>query len=222
MFATDPTALRELVPEPLMVNTEKPTMTFWLGKSNIIKPTPIAYHEAALVAPVSFPRKDQKPIPGFFPIAMYLDSSDSDLLTLGNKIWGFNKYSASVSLTREQKSITGRVTLAETQIVSLKMELPGKTAELLSFDILPYFNRRYIPGINSDKDPEIDQLAMVPFKNYQQTKRIVGGGEITMKSSPQLRQPLDEIPITKVLMASYSEGGLSFEDGSVLVDYLKQ
>jgi len=206
-FQTSQDVVDRLVPEPLNANSEG-LMILDIGLQKM--EMGLNYHEMILSIPVEFNGK----IGGFCAL-LYLDNADA--ITGGREIWGFPKYFADINFTKDDKSITAQISRYGQLILDATAEL-GKTITIPEApDPLAYV-LKYIPSIE-EGSVDVQQLNSVYSRNNTITKLQEAKVELTINSIPDAS--IGEIPVIKILNASYRESNFLLGYGKIEYDYLR-
>lgn len=209
-FRTAPEVLKALVPEPLAPNTDG-LMFLYVGRhrtSNIGD-----YNEAILGVPASLNGKA-----GNYAVVLYLDKPVP--LVVGRERTGWHKKDAQITIIEEEGLLKARIerngaVLAQAE---MRMEKPANP-EMLAKS-LPFFVLKVIPSANPDAPPEILQLVSTASKNRKVKSGMMGRAALVFSGSAS--DPLNTIPITEVLGATYTVAEFDLGGGEILHDYLKQ
>ena len=206
-FQTSQDVIDRLVPEPLNANSEGLIiLDIGLQKMEI----GLNYHEVILSIPVEFNDKN-----GGFCSLLYLDNADA--ITGGREIWGYPKYFADISIKKDDKNVTAKVTRRGNVVIEVSVEL-GKTISIPEAPDPLAFVLKYIPSIE-EGSIDVKQLNSVYSSNNTITKLQEAKAKMTINSIPDAA--IGEIPIIKILNASYSESNFLLGYGKIEFDYLK-
>lgn len=207
-FQTSQDVIDRLVPEPLNANSEGLViLDIGLQKMEI----GLNYHEVILSIPVEF----NDNIGGFCSI-LYLDNSDA--ITGGREIWGFPKYFADISIEKDGNKVTAQVTRNGTVVIDASAELGESISIPEAPDPLAYV-LKYIPSVE-EGSIDVQQLNSVYMRNNTITKLQELKAELTINNIPDAS--IGEIPIIRILSASYRESNFLLGYGKIEYDYLKK
>ena len=206
-FQTSQDVIDRLVPEPLNANSEGLIiLDIGLQKMEI----GLNYHEMILSIPVEFNGKN-----GGFCALLYLDNADA--ITGGREIWGFPKYFADISIKKDDKNVTAQITRYGALIIKADLEL-GKTLSIPEAPDPLAFVLKYIPSIE-EGSIDVKQLNSVYSSNYTITKLQEAKANLTINSIPDAA--IGDIPITKILNATYFESNFLLGYGKIEFEYSK-
>ena len=88
-------------------------------------------------------------------------------------------------------------------------ELPSK----------PMFNIKYIPSVQSSRQADVHQLTSSILEQRKVHNMRLGTADLRFSSSPH--DPLGEIPIHSIVVASSSEQSFVLPAGEVVFDFLE-
>jgi len=205
---TSQEVINRLVPEPLNANSDGLViLDIGLQKMEI----GLNYHEVILSIPVEFNDKF-----GGFCFLLYLDNSDA--IAGGREIWGFPKYFADISFKKDDTNVTAKVTRNGNVVIEVNAEL-GNTVSIPEASDPLAFILKYIPSIE-EGSVDVQQLNSVYSSNYTITKLQEAKAELTIHNIPDAS--IGEIPIIKILSATYRESNFLLGYGKVEHDYLRK
>jgi acetoacetate decarboxylase len=207
-FQTSQDVLNRLVPKPLVANSEG-LINLDIGLQKMV--VGLNYHEMILSIPVEFNGKK-----GTYAAILYLDNARA--ITPGREIWGFPKYFADISFQKDTNKVAVRISKDEKLLIEANLELGNiinnyKAPDPLSFVL------KYIPSVE-EGSVDVKQLNSVYLTNYTFTKLQLAKAKLTINSIPD--NSIGEIPIIKILNATYFESNFILGFGKIEYDYLKQ
>lgn len=207
-FQTSQDVIDRLVPEPLNANSEGIiNLDIGLQKMEI----GLNYHEVILSIPAEFNDKN-----GGYCSLLYLDNSDA--ITGGREIWGFPKYYADISIEKDENNVSAKVTRNGNVVIEVNAEL-GKTVSIPELPDPLTFILKFIPSVE-EGSVDVQQLNSVYMRNNTITKLQEAKAELTIKNIPDAS--VGEIPIIKILNASYRKSDFLLGYGKVEYDYLNE
>jgi len=211
LFRTNPEILKELVPSPLIPNSNNLAFVY-VGDFHMDVPIAGKYREAGLGVPVTF-----KETVGDFYVSLYLDSALA--ITAGREIWGWPKKDAeitySVSRGVVQVSVSrGGISLISASVNEMEQVIPVPHEP----DTLA-FNLKIVPSVKKNHPPDVFQLTSA-ITVSKKKELIRGTATLTFESS--VTDPLGRIPIIEVLSGEHSIEDLTLDYGEVLFDYLAE
>jgi acetoacetate decarboxylase len=161
--------------------------------------------------PVEFNGKE-----GFFIPIMYLDKVYP--ITGGREIWGFPKYDAEINFQKDEKKATASLNKNGKLLIEAELELGNVINKNTGSDPL-IFILKYIPSIE-EGSVDVKKLNSVLMTNSIYTKYQEATAKLIINNIPDAS--IGEIPIIKILDASYSESNFILGFGKTEYDYLKQ
>lgn len=210
-FKTSPDVLRELVPEPLIINKDS-LITVFIGMLNIVKPEPITYYEAAIMIPVSYDDKKGNYMP-----VLYLDKTLP--ITVGREIWGFPKFQAEVNMEVKDGIVEASVRRGETTLLDITLHF-GDPVSFEPSSKSYIFLMKSIPSAKGEFAHDVRQLTTALLHNRKASK--VNPGEAKLSFGSSMSDPLSMIPIVEVTSGFYTIGGFVLDYGEVVYNYLSQ
>ena len=209
VYRTDPTKLRELVPEPLevaapLVNFEFIRMPDSTGFGD--------YTESGQVIPVTFQGRK-----GTYSHCMFLD--DHPPIAGGRELWGFPKKLARPTLVAEIDTLIGKLHYGSVEIAVGTMGYKHKTADLAAIKSAmegPNFLLKIIPHV--DGSPRICELVEYQLTDINLKGAWTGPAALTLTS--HALAPLAELPVLEVVSATHILADLTLGLGKVVHDYL--
>ena len=211
-FRTDPTVLREIVPEPLTIGD--PLVTF-----EVIKMPDSCgfgdYNEAGMEIAVI----DKDGNHGSYTHMRFLD--DEAPTAGGREIWGYPKKIASPTLTVESDALVGRLKYGSVDVavatMGYKYSMLDIQAEQKKTAETPCFLLKIIP--NPDTTPAICQLV-----RYYCSDVVVKGawtGPADVEFFRHVLAPLAKVPVLEIVSAKHVICDLTLGAGEIFHDYLK-
>lgn len=207
-FQTTQEVIKRLVPEPLVANSEG-IMILDIGLQKML--IGLQYHEMILSIPVAFNGKM-----GAYAALLYLNSMRA--ITPGREVWGFPKFEAEISLQKDDNKAVALIQKDGKVIIAAELELGNiihveKTPDPLVFVL------KFIPGVEKGS-VDVKKLNSVYMTDNTITKYQEARAKLTINSIPD--NAAGEIPVIKILNASYSESNFILGFGQTEYDYLKQ
>lgn len=209
-YRTDPGALRDLVPEPLMpiddvVKYEFMRMPDSTGFG--------AYTECGQVIPVTFQGRE-----GSYTHAMFLN--DEAPIAGGREIWGFPKKLAQPHVEVVQDTLVGTLDMTGLRVASATMGYKHRaldTAEVARGMTRPGWLLKIIPDVDCTR-PRICELVEFQLEDL----RIKGAweGPAGLEFYQHALAPLTDLPLREVLGATHVQTDLTLGLGHVVHDYL--
>ena len=207
-FQTSQDVINRLVPKPLVVNTGGLiNLDIGFQKMEI----GLNYHEMILSVPVEFNGKK-----GDYAALLYLD--DFNAITPGREIWGFPKYFAEITFQKDTDHVTARISKDKKLIIEADVELGNIINNYKAPDPLN-FVLKYIPSVEEGL-VDVKQLNSVYSSNFTFNKLQLAKAKLTINNIPD--NSIGEIPIIKILNASYFESNFILGFGKKEFDYLQQ
>jgi acetoacetate decarboxylase len=208
-YRTDPQKLRELVPEPLMV--EEPLVKFEF----IRMPDSTGfgdYTECGQVIPVTF--KGRK---GGYSHCMFLD--DHPPIAGGRELWGFPKKLAKPTLRAQIDTLVGTLDYGPVRIATGTMGYKHKSADLAAVKaslLAPNFLLKIMPHV--DGTPRICEIV----EYYLEDINLKGAwtGPAALSLAPHALAPIAELPVLEVMSGIHIIADLTLGLGKVVHDYL--
>jgi acetoacetate decarboxylase len=206
---TEPKIIRELVPEPLKIDTDS-TLNIVIAVHNMKGYS--TYKEACFTIAVSYNGNK-----GWYIPVLFLDKIMPILA--GREIYGFSKVGAEISFEEKGGKFHANIERAGTNIMDLTLSA-GKP--VIPIPGLParegYFNYKIIPSVKEGAPPDADQLTYTKFDNFKMTELRIGKADIKFNSTDSF--PLKKIPVTDIASAIYFECDFTLNYGEVVYDYL--
>jgi len=208
-YRTDPKKLRELVPEPLIV--EEPLVKFEF----IRMPDSTGfgdYTESGQIIPVSF--KGRK---GGYSHCMFLN--DHPPIAGGRELWGFPKKLAQPTLRAEIDTLVGTLDYGPVRIATGTMGYKHKAADLAAVKTAleaPNFLLKIIPHV--DGTPRICEIV----EYYLEDIDLKGAwtGPVALSLAYHALAPVAELPVLEVVSGMHIIADLTLGLGKVVHDYL--
>jgi acetoacetate decarboxylase len=213
-YETDPEAVRQAVPEPLVPVPESVIYYEWIRMPDSSGFGD--YTESGVVIPCTY-----QGTPCNFTAQMYLD--DEPPIAAGREIWGFPKKNADPKMEIVHDTLTGTLHYAGQLVAMGTMAYKhephvrdvNKTYEALQ---KMQCNLKLIPGV--DGNPAIAQLVA-----YNLTEITVKGswtGPARLHLVPHVNAPVADFPVRKIVGGRHFIADLTLPYGRVIHDYLKQ
>ncbi len=213
IYESDPEAIREAVPEPLVPDPSNQVFYEWIKMPDSSGFGD--YTESGVVIPCSF-----KGQPFSFVAQMYLD--DEPPIAGGREIWGFPKKHAQPKMEVVQDTLTGTLHYAGQMVamgtMAYKFENlardPAKTlASLKKNQAL----LKIIPG--ADGKPAICQLVQVNLTEI----KVKGSWSAPARLHlvPHVNAPVADLPVKRIIGGRHFIADLTLPWGKVIHDYLK-
>lgn len=212
-ITSDTETLRKLVPEPLVPNTTN-TIYLYIGEFNLKHPQEINYREAGLLIPVTFKDKNKTEHGSYFPV-LYLDHIDA--IIGGREVYGFPKFLADITFTRNNKSIHGLVKIDGETIIEADFNITTKVEN----PFLPNWNMyslKRIPGPNLQDGNAIKQIISAPQNGIKIHEMHLATATLKLHSTD--KNPLGAIPIVKTSDPFVRIENMTINEGKVLHDFL--
>jgi len=207
VFQTSPDLVKKLVPEPVIANPGG-IMVIAIGVQRM--ESGISYHEMYFAIPSAANGKE-----GLFIPILYLDKALP--LYLGREIWGFPKYEAEFNYSKDDKNVAASIHKDGKLLIEVAIELGNSVNDMKAADPL-VFVLKYIPSAE-EGSIDVKKLNSVIMANYTYTKYQQGLAKLVINNIPDAI--IGEIPIYKILDASYSEVNFILGFGKTEYDYLK-
>ncbi len=208
--------LRKLVPKPLIPNAGN-TIYFYIGEFNLNHPEKINYRESGLLIPVTYKDKEKNKTEhgSYFPV-LYLDHIDA--IIGGREVYGYPKYLADITFTREDKSIQGIVKINGELLIEVEFDITTKVKN----PSLPSWNMyslKRIPGPDLKNGNVIKQIISAPQNGIKIHEMHLATA--TLKLHSVGKNPLGAIPILNISNPFFRVENMTINAGKVLYDYLK-
>jgi acetoacetate decarboxylase len=208
-YRTDPTKLRELVPEPLQI--EEPLVKFEF----IRMPDSTGfgdYAESGQVIPVSFQGRN-----GGYTHCMFLN--DHPPIAGGRELWGFPKKLAEPTLKAEIDTLVGTLHYGPLRIAIGKMGYKHKQADLAAVKAsltAPNFLLKILPHV--DGTARVCELVEYHLEDIDLKGAWTGPAQLTLFSHSLA--PLAELPVLEIVSGVHIIADLTLPLGKVVHDYL--
>jgi len=192
-FLTDPDTIAKILPPPLEP-ADTPRMTAMVGRwrSNCVGD----YDGGALY--VAAKHGD---LEGDYVLAMWMDGDQA--LIYGRDLFGEPKKQATSRLYRSGDHLTGIVTRHGVDLVKIEVDLTVDHGPTQASGA--NFNFKARPSVDGNGLEEDAILTVCEFDNELRVSRE-GSGSVQLTGTPH--DPLDEIPVLKVLRGAFVEGDL--------------
>jgi acetoacetate decarboxylase len=209
-YRSTPEALREVVPEPLMIDEPLVRIEF------VRMPDSTgfgSYSGAAQVIPVRFGGEA-----GGYTRFMFLDSHPP--ISGGRELWGFPQKLAGSRLAVEHDHLVGVLDFGPVRVASGTMgykhrALPAAEAEAALAE--PGYLLKIIPHV--DGTPRICEL--VRYRRGGVTVHGAWSGPATLDLHPHALAPLIDLPVVEVVSGLHYIADFTLELGEVVHDYLR-
>ena len=208
-YRTDPQKLRELVPEPLMI--EEPLVKFEF----IRMPDSTGfgdYTESGQVIPVAF-----RGCKGNYSLCMFLN--DHPPIAGGRELWGFPKKLGSPTLRAETDTLIGTLDYGSVRVATGTMGYKHRALDTASVHAalsLPNYLLKIIPHV--DGSPRICELVEYSLEGID----VKGAwtGPVALSLMPHALAPVAELPVLEVVAAVHTVADLTLGLGRVVHDFL--
>ncbi len=209
-YETDMDALREVVPEPLVVTD--PIVKFEF----IRMPDSTGfgdYTESGQVIPVLFQGS-----PGNYTHAMYLD--DLPPIAGGREIWGFPKKLAQPELAVHHETLLGTLDYGPTRIANATM---GYKYETVDSDLVmkSMLATNYLLKIIPDVDGSTRICELVAYELCDIVIKGAWTGPTQLELFHHALAPVANLPVKRVISGLHIKSDLTLPYGRVVYDYLK-
>jgi acetoacetate decarboxylase len=210
-YRTDPDALREVVPEPLMV--AEPVVKYQFVR--MPDSTGFGHYAgSAQVIPVHLDGQDEV---GGYIHAMYLDAHPP--IAGGRELWGFPQKLAAPALRVEHDTLVGTLDFGPVRVAVGTMgfkhrALPESVA--LTGLRQPGFLLKILPHV--DGRPRVCELV-----RYRLSDLVFKGGwsgPAALALHPHALAPVADLPVLEVMSATHVIADLTLDLGQVVHDYL--
>jgi acetoacetate decarboxylase len=171
----------------------------------------LSYHEMILNIPVEFNGKT-----GSSAALLYLNNSIA--ISSGREIWGFPKYYADISFQKENNHIAVQISQDKKLLIEADVSL-GNTIRDYKKDDPLVFVQKFIPSVEKGSI-DVKQINSVYLSNCTYSKYQEAEAKLIINSIPD--GSVGEIPVIKILKASYFEYSFILGFGKIEYDYLKQ
>ncbi len=205
---TSPDVLRELVPEPLVVNPAG-QLFIYVGDLNIA-PHHVRYHEAGIMIPASDGREE-----GVYLPVLYLDRVLP--IVVGREVWGYPKFQADIDLVEEAGVVRASVKSEGTSLIDATLRL-GAPVPPVNMTPRTMFLLKRIPSVTGPSALDVRQLTTAVLRDERCTE--MRPGEATLRLGSTALDPLGSIPILELVNAFYIKGGFVLDHGRIVHDYL--
>lgn len=211
IFETSPEVLRALVPKPLIPNPEN-QMRITIGEQKVIKPLPYNYYEVYFSIPVSFGDKKGRYLP-----VLYLNKAGA--IVSGREIWGYSKLDADIKFAVKDGMVQAVVVRQGIEILKLSLKLGPFIGPIPNSPGGLSYSLKLIPSADKNSPIAIKQLTTAIVKDVAVQKLAFGEAKLVLGGSDS--DPLDQIPVKKILKAYYAESDFVLDYGEIVYDYLK-
>ena len=211
MFRTSQEVLRDLVPEPLVVNPDG-HMIIYIGALNVVSPVSVSYLEAGIMIPSTDGREE-----GVYLPVLYLDKALP--IVVGREVWGFPKFQADLSLQEKAGVVHARVVSEEISLIDavLRMGAPIPPPVLSPGT---FFLMKRVPSVTAPTVYDVKQLTTAVLRDEIQQE--VRPGEATLRLGSTATDPLERIPVIDIVQGVYCTGGFVLDYGRIVHNYLAE
>src|SRR3990167_1581818 len=209
-YETDPQALRDFVPYPLVPNEKNHVLYEWIampdssGFGN--------YQESGIVIPCTYKGEEIN-----YVGAMLLDCEPP--IACGREIWGFPKKRANPKLVVEGDTLLGTVDYANQQIafgtMSFKYNKIDPNIALQSL-MKPSCNLKIIPEPESATQ-SLGQLIKFTLQDVEIKGAWYGPARLHLQHSAAA--PVADLPVRKIVGGKHILANLTLPAGNILYDY---
>ena len=211
-YESDPTVIREAVPEPLEPNKDNLVAFEWINMPDSSGFG--SYTESGCVIPCTYKGESVNYIVG-----MYLD--DEAPIAAGREVWGFPKKYAEPKLEVVKDTLTGTLSYAGQMVAMGTMgykhenhssEIESNVAAIAKTQV----NLKLIPGI--DGKPQIAEL--VAYNITDITVKGCWTGPARLHLVPHVNAPVADLPVKRVVSGKHIIADLTLPYGRMLHNYL--
>jgi len=211
-YRSDPAKLREVVPEPLVVDEREPLVKYEF----IRMPNSTGfgdYTETGQVIPVTFEGRK-----GGYTHCMFLN--DEPPIAGGRELWGFPKKLANPTLHTEIDTLVGTLDYGPVRVATGTMGYKHRAADpaaIMASLEAPNFLLKIIPHV--DGSTRICELV----EYYLEDIALKGAwtGPAALSLMPHALAPVADLPVLEVLSAVHILADLTLGLGKVVHDYLR-
>lgn len=210
LFKTTSEVTRELVPEPLVPNSDN-LMAIFVCRH---KASGFGvYNEVMLFVPSIF-----EEMSGNYVAYLYMDNDAG--IAAGREIYGWPKKEARITIVEKGEVLLATVERGGIELVRAAMELAelGKPEDFQFSE--PWFNFKLIPSVKMDTPPEVMQLTSTTEENLKVKRVYTGRATLEFGTSPV--DPLHKIPIREVQGGVYMNADFALAYGDIIYDYLAE
>jgi len=208
-YRTDLDALREVVPEPLLV-TEPIVKYEFIRMPNS---TGFGdYTESGQVIPVTFEGRA-----GGYVHSMYLN--DEAPIAGGRELWGFPKKLASPSMVVETDTLVGKLDYGSVRVATSTMGYKHRAldaAAVLAGMLAPNYLLKIIPHV--DGSPRICELVQYFLEDV--TIHGAWTGPAALELAHHALAPVARLPVLEVISGTHILSDMTLGMGTVIHDYL--
>jgi len=208
-YRTDLDALREVVPEPLLV-TEPIVKYEFIRMPNS---TGFGdYTESGQVIPVTFNGRA-----GGYVHSMYLN--DEAPIAGGRELWGFPKKLASPSMVVETDTLVGKLDYGSVRVATSTMGYKHRAldaAAVLAGMLAPNYLLKIIPHV--DGSPRICELVQYFLEDV--TIKGAWTGPAALELAHHALAPVARLPVLEVISGTHILSDMTLGMGTVIHDYL--
>lgn len=206
-FQSSQEVIDKLVPEPLVANSQG-LMVINIGTQRIAPG--YTYSELILSIPVTYNKMN-----GSYCFLLYLDEVPP--IIAGREIWGFPKYYADFEIEINDRNADAKVLSEGNLLIEAELEFGNSKMIENSQDPL-LFVVKNIPSIEKGRI-DVKQLNSLYMSNYTVTKLIEAEAKLSINEISNAS--IGQIPVIRILNASYTETDFILDYGKIEYDYLK-
>jgi acetoacetate decarboxylase len=211
-YESDPSAIREAVPEPLQPAPENQVYFEWIAMPDASGFG--SYAESGCVIPCHYQGQEVN-----FTVQMYLNNEPP--ISGGREIWGFPKKFGHPKLEVVEDTLTGtlvyaRQTVAVGTMVYKQRDLSSELKAVAASLGKTQTNLKIIPG--ADGEPAIAQL--VAYKLCDIAVKGAWSGPARLHLVPHVNAPVADLPVRRAIEGRHIIADLTLPYGRVLHDYL--
>lgn len=207
---TTPEVLRALVPEPLFVNPDG-RLIIYVANFNIVAPCQASYYEAGIMIPASDGQEE-----GVYMPVLYLDKTLP--IVAGREVWGFPKFPAELSLSKENGVVHASVKSEGTLLIEATVHL-GDPLPPTNMSPNTCFLMKTIPSAQGPPAYDVKQLTTAVIRD--EVCQEVYPGEATLRLGSTASDPLEQIPVLEIVNSGYFTGGFVLDYGRIVHNYLE-
>jgi acetoacetate decarboxylase len=207
-FQTDPSVLRELVPEPLIPNEDAKV---YVSSAEFLSSGFGRYLEAHVFTHATYEGR-------LVNFSMYLVLDSDVAIGAGREIWGFPKKLGRLTLDMKDDVVRTTVERGGITLIDAAVHLAELGTEEDLGGTPEWVAHRFIPNVSNSAPPDIDQLTSTTLTNIVTQDVYKGAATLAFGSSPSDR--LELLPVNEVTGGFYFQYQFTLGDGEVIHDYL--
>jgi acetoacetate decarboxylase len=207
-FTTDPSVLRELVPEPLIPNEDAKV---YVSSAEFLSSGFGRYLEAHIFTHATYEGR-------LVNFSMYLVLDSDVAIGAGREIWGFPKKLGRLTLDMKDDVVRTTVERGGITLIDAAVHLAELGTEEDLGGTPEWVAHRFIPNVSNSAPPDIDQLTSTTLTNVVTQDVYKGAATLAFGSSPSDR--LELLPVNEVTGGFYFQYQFTLGDGEVIHDYL--